>query len=671
MKFVYPEFLYALFALAIPILIHLFNFRRYKTIYFTNVRFLKSVQEETQSSNKLKHLLVLLSRILALVALILAFAQPTLFSNNQQQQLGDHVVGIYLDNSFSMQTEGANGQLLDVAKNKALNVIDAYQHNDQFLILTNDFESKHQRLMNKEQLIEELQTIQFSPAVKTLAEATSRLNDIMAKNKEMNRSIYLISDYQRSSAELSKLNADSLTAINFVPLSPELIANLYIDSCWFYTPFRQQSGPEKLIVKIVNASEKEYENIPIRLEINDQTKTPGSFNIGPNDVAYDTLSFTNGYSGLQAGKISIKDYPTTFDDHFYFSYIISENTNVSVIDQSISTPPVEALFKNDDYINLQQFSVENINYQTLAEQQLIIINNVEQYSSGLIQELKKFVTNGGNLLLFPHKEDTKAQNELINVFGWQLGNRLTTPAKIDFINASSPVFQNVFEKLPENLNLPVAAGYYQLPSNGEVLMRFQNRKPFLIRKTMGKGTFYLAATSLETDESNFTEHAIFVPTVYNIALNSQMKEELFYTINENNKITTAGYYDKQQPINIVGNQVDFIPEQRKNNQEVNFFLHGQIKEAGNYTLVNQGEIISSFGMNYDRRESELSSYTVEELTDELRRSNVKNYTIFTSNNEFLTNEIRQFNDGIALWKYAIVLCLFFLGCEVLLLRFYQ
>ncbi|MBL0031994.1 MAG: BatA domain-containing protein [Bacteroidetes bacterium] len=76
MQFIYPEFLFALSVLAIPIIIHLFNFRRFKKIYFTNVRFLKEIKQDTQSKSKLKHLLVLLSRLLALTFLVLAFAQP-------------------------------------------------------------------------------------------------------------------------------------------------------------------------------------------------------------------------------------------------------------------------------------------------------------------------------------------------------------------------------------------------------------------------------------------------------------------------------------------------------------------------------------------------------------------------------------------------------------------
>ena len=66
MQLLYPAFLLALAALAIPIIIHLFHFRRFKKVYFTNVRFLKEVKEETSNRSRLRNLLVLLMRLLAL-----------------------------------------------------------------------------------------------------------------------------------------------------------------------------------------------------------------------------------------------------------------------------------------------------------------------------------------------------------------------------------------------------------------------------------------------------------------------------------------------------------------------------------------------------------------------------------------------------------------------------
>ncbi len=671
MKFVYPEFLYALFALAIPIVIHLFNFRRYKTVYFTNVRFLKSVQEETQSTNKLKHLLVLLSRLLALAFLIIAFAQPILPTSDQEQKVGKSLIGIYIDNSFSMQAETADGQSLDVAKNRVINILDAYKPDDQFLILTNDFETKHQRPVNKEQFLEELQGIQLSPNTKSIPEVTARLKDIIIDHAAPNKSIFLISDFQKSSAKIEELQNDSLIDLQFVPIISELASNLYIDSCWFYSPFRQYNGKEQLVVKIVNLSDKNYENIPIRLTINGQIKSPGSFNIGPFETTYDTLNYSNGTSGIQAGEISIKDYPITFDDHFYFSYKVESQLNIASLQTTSKSEAISALFQNDPFITLTKLDINQLNYQEFGKHRLIILNELITYSSGLIKELNKYVENGGHLLIFPDKSNLENQNALLSPFGWRLNTRMTTPIKIDYINEQSPIYRNVFDELPKNLTLPTVNNYYQLPNSGEVIMRFQNRKPYLITKSMSKGRVYLAATSLSNEESSFTEHAIFVPTVYNIALNSLQSNTLFHTINENNQLTTAMLKSGDRPMRIVGESIDFIPEQRKMNQELALFVHGQITVAGNYSLENGANAVEGLAFNYNRNESQLATYSTEELTDLLIKSELKNYTLFTSTNELLTNEIANSNSGITLWKYAILLCLLFLGCEILLLRFYH
>ena len=81
-EFVNPGFLWGLFALIIPIIIHLFNFKRYKKVYFSNVRFLQELQSETKKQSQLKRWLLFLSRLLAFACIILAFAQPFLPIDN-------------------------------------------------------------------------------------------------------------------------------------------------------------------------------------------------------------------------------------------------------------------------------------------------------------------------------------------------------------------------------------------------------------------------------------------------------------------------------------------------------------------------------------------------------------------------------------------------------------
>ena len=106
MQFKYPEVLFFLFLLLIPLLIHLFQLQKFKKEAFTNVRFLKEIELETRKSSKLKKLLILLSRLLAFAALIIGFAQPFI---NKNENLDKRESIYYLDNSLSMQTKAATG----------------------------------------------------------------------------------------------------------------------------------------------------------------------------------------------------------------------------------------------------------------------------------------------------------------------------------------------------------------------------------------------------------------------------------------------------------------------------------------------------------------------------------------------------------------------------------
>src|ERR1700744_1284379 len=104
MHFLYPAFLFALAALAIPVIIHLFNFRRYQQVYFSNVQFLKEIQEQQSSRKNLKERLILATRMLAIFFLVFAFARPYIPGQNTANAGKQQVVSIFVDNSYSMQT---------------------------------------------------------------------------------------------------------------------------------------------------------------------------------------------------------------------------------------------------------------------------------------------------------------------------------------------------------------------------------------------------------------------------------------------------------------------------------------------------------------------------------------------------------------------------------------
>ncbi len=283
MKFVYPEFLYFLIAIAIPIIIHLFNFRKFKKVYFSNVQFLKEVKQETQSKSKLKHLLVLISRILAITFLVLAFAQPFIPSNLSTNS-NSNVVGIYIDNSFSMESIGENGMLLDEAKLKATEIINSYKKTDHFIVCDNNFKPESQRLLDAEDAIEKIEEIQISTSTRNLSDAVVRIKDVLNQESlESNTFLYLLSDFQKSTTDFIKFPIDSSVSIYLLPSFSSKTNNLYIDSCWFETPSHILYQREKLNVQIQNNSNQDLENIPLKLYINDELISPTSFSIKAND----------------------------------------------------------------------------------------------------------------------------------------------------------------------------------------------------------------------------------------------------------------------------------------------------------------------------------------------------------------------------------------------------
>ena len=123
MEFHYPGHLWALFLLAIPVAIHLFNFRRYKKIKFSNVEMLKKIETESRKTRQLKKYLVLLSRMLFIACLVLAFALPFI-PNNKMGSGGKALVAIYVDNSSSMEGRGEQGPLFETSKNGARKLLD-------------------------------------------------------------------------------------------------------------------------------------------------------------------------------------------------------------------------------------------------------------------------------------------------------------------------------------------------------------------------------------------------------------------------------------------------------------------------------------------------------------------------------------------------------------------
>jgi hypothetical protein len=683
MSFTYPAFLFALSAIAIPIIIHLFNFRKFKTVYFSNVRFLKEVKQETQAKSKLKHLLVLLARILFIAFLVLAFAQPFIPVENSKIVRGDRVISIFIDNSFSMDAVNKNGTLLDEAKKRALEIVAAYKPADRFQLLTNDFEGRHQRLVNKEEFAGLIDEIKISPATKSISEISSRSFDVLQQSGITNRSLFILSDFQESIADLDQIKNDSSIKVNLIPLEAAEKSNVYIDTCWFETPVRQYNQVEKLHVRIKNISEKELENNSIKLFINNIQKTPASFNAEKNGESEVLLSFASKEAGVQHCRIELNDYPVTFDDKFYFSFEVAKTIRVLSIEPAGTETKnryLDKLFGYDSLFIYKNMFEDKIDYSALSSNDLIVLNEVKSISSGLAQELKRFMDKGGSVLVFPGlNADLNSFREFSLQCGANSFERLdTVNTKIEKINLEHHIFADVFDKKSfntTNLDLPKISSHYVLSKttriSEEYLLKLQNGNVFLGLNKVGKGKLYLCAAGLNSEFSNFTRHAIFVPTLYKIAFNSLNSQPLFYTIGNSESIQTdkTATADNVYHIKGISGNTDIIPEHRVIDFRTEITPRDQVKEAGNYNLLAGREQIMGISFNFNRKESDLNCYNKDELSQKINALNYLNFNIIKNTEQNLTASLTELEQGKKLWKLCLILALLFLAAEVLLLRF--
>ncbi len=674
MKFASPQFLFALSAIAIPIIIHLFNFRKYKRIVFTNVRYLREIKEETTSRNKLKHLLVLAARILAITFLVLAFAQPYIPGDNQVEQAGSNVVSIYIDNSFSMEARDGEGSLLEEAKQKATEITNAYGLNDRFQVLTNDFEGKHQRLLSRDEFLEELASIKISANTKTIEEVSERQASIFYNQNNTNKIAYLISDFQRGNIKPDLILPDSSIRYKLILLQHKALANLAIDSVWLLNPLHQANGNEQILVRLYNNSDETVEQLPLKIHINGQQKAIGSIDIPARGYALDTFRYTNDAQDIQQGWVEISDYPISFDDRYYFSYPLARSSNILLINGQKNSQYIQTVYALDDFYKLTSASVQQVDYAAFTNQELIILNEVPSISSGMADELKKFLTKGGNLFIIPAFDaDLESYNRAFASLGLDpLQNIQVTDTRVGKLNTRQGILKDVFEKVPANMDLPQVRQYFDMSirsgSVRENILSLQNDAPFLSSYALHGGRVYVLASSLDPEFSNFARHAVFVPFMLRIAQKNALNENLAYHIGKDTQVRKSGLQrTQQQDIRIQKAEYSFIPDLRMEGSEAVLFLSDQLQEAGFYSLVQNNQTLDVLAFNYDRRESQLQYQTVEEL----EQLGISGFETIRSSQVSLEKTIREANFGVRLWKICIILALLFFTIEMLLIRFWE
>ncbi len=668
MRLLEPYFLYAFLALAIPILIHLFSLQRHKTVFFSNVAFLKQLQEKKKHFSKIQNLVLLLLRLLLISSIIIAFCQPYI-SDAVKNDNKEKVIGIYLDNSFSMEADNDGGILIDIAKNKSRTIVDAYKSQSSFVFLNNNLPGKLQRIIDRNTIGSAIDETDISSKSKSITSIIDRWNSIIDQNRNYDAELFIISDFQKSTFEEDFYLHDTTFTTHLIPISAYPKSNISIDTCFLESPSHFVGGTEWLYFKLTNESDKSIENLAVKLIVNGQQMGLNSVSIPANSSIDSKLSFNNYNKGTQNCVLEINDASINFDNKMYLTYEVVESKSVLNIYENENRPSLNHLFDTDyfDYETYQVNLVQNIDFSRFD---LIILQGLQGYNSGLIQDINDYVSNGGHLCLFPAEEQNKSDiDRLTSSLGIDTYSTLVNiKTKVNFINDKHHLFLNVFEDLKGNISYPLVNSYFKLSKsynpNKEIVLGLSNQNAFVNSYKLNKGNVYLFTSPLSDKTTNFEDHALVVPLLQNMALLSSKTSKVYYTIGETNHIE-LDTKTKGEQIKLINETLELIPEVKYMNGRTHLNIPDVFDIAGFYDIKSD-TYSSSIAFNYNRLESKMTKWD----NDILKTIGAENAHIsfWQSMGVSFEDELIEYNQGKVLWHFFILAALVLILIESIMIK---
>ena len=648
MQFKHPEILYFLFLLVVPILVHLFQLRRFKKEYFTNVQFLKQLSIQSRKSSTIKKWLLLATRLFVLTAIIIAFAQPFFTAIDSNKRASE--MFIILDNSFSMQAKGQNGELL---KRAVQELLENTPENQNFSLITN---SETYWNTNIKSIQKELQNLKYSPLPFQLESALSK---IKSKKSASTKKMIIITDaIGLESKQVKSIDKNSDTY--FIIPKAEQRNTVSIDSVFIHQTLDDFYeiglkiafyGKNKGLTENENSDE-----IPVALY--NQNKLIAK-TLTKIEAKEKTIYFTIPKKDFH-GYASVTDNGLAYDNNLYFSISKPKKTNLISIGAVEKSRFLSRIYTSDEF-NYTNTTIETLDYNALEKQNTVILNELDQIPQALQTTLHSFVAKGGNLILIPSAKNTIDNlTVFLNPFGvFQFKSLENKEKSITKINFNNPLFQGVFERKIDNFQYPKTKNAFTIATPLPAVLEYEDQSAFLTSSTNTWSAVYVFAAPLNSDNSNFQQSPLVVPVFYKMAVNNQNNGVNSMCIGKNSTLFIDTTLSKDAILNVKNTNENFIPIQQIQNSKVKLLFDELPNQAGNFGVFNSKEKVENISFNYDRTESNVDPIDANLFSDYKTSESIP--TLFDT---IQTNQTDN-----QLWKWFVIFALLFLVTEMAIIRF--
>lgn len=677
MNFLNPFMLIGLLAAGIPILLHLLNLRKLKTVEFSTLRFLKELQKTRIKRFKIKQIILLILRTLIIIFAALAFARPVVDSSLPfADEYARTSAIILIDNSYSMEISDEYGERRKQAINSVSLILDELKEGDEAAIIPM-CETVNPNTLNFSRspiyLKSQLSGIKTSNVPASLERSLRYASMLMQEANNLNKEIYIVSDAQKNIFDNINLDSSKLFKkdLNFYFIktgaeSTREIKNFSVDSVNIITKIFELGKPVEIETLVKNHSKEDSPSLVVSLLFNGRRVAQRNVSIPAGEIRTINISAPAQTTGLVRAAIEIEKDALDADNRRHFAFIIPSAPKIAVFAESNVSTFLNTAFKMSETTrNVYNFKPEQISSIDFGE--FDVIYSVASYlrQSDLVR-LQRYLEAGGSVMLFPGANPADiAFIESIKTLGITLGDAKdfqSKPVKYQSVDKLHPLFEGVFQGTTDSRAIVESPDILRaIPSKSGFPLIEMDGGYFLSETLRDKGRVLWCAVSPDLRWSNFPLTGIFFAIIYRSASYLSSKESYganihsgeVYSLTLPGKHSSGGNFKISDP-----NKNEFYIQAAVLPTGAIISLEG-LDTPGIYAVHAQNdEVISFIAVNGDPTESRLNILTNSEIKEILsHRLNEKTDIYFIEDTRNIAKQLQRAKTGAELWHFFIILAI--------------
>ncbi len=659
----------------IPLILHLLNRQKLKTVPFSTIKFLKELQSKRIRQIKIYQLLVIIVRMLFVIFLVLAFARPALntFLKTPLSESGTTAV-VLLDNSLSMQARISMQTNFEKALNVLQKVLKTFKESDRVSIVTGSLDSENpvQVKFNQSFDLSQLKVSNFCfnwPAALRLAQKH------FAAFPNYNKELILISDGKIPAV----FNGDSLAAmlsrlsvrIYEIQITTQAsFEDLSIDTAFVASQLIDLKQPLQVVATVENEADQ-FQESTISLYNRQNRLAMQLLRVPPQKGEEVKLLFTPRQTGWYELTLELEDDVLLADNRYFLSLNIPQEIKGLYVYRQSQAEVSAALRALSQKTNLKFKETNIFNWlaEPVSEYQLLIFDDPPPLNATQLSILKQYLHAGKNIIVIA------GEGSALTDYNRMLAYLVKRKPFVEMVKSTQSnqfftlkqtasslrLLEPVFQKRPQNIDWPYFNRYFKLRRQGKVLFEFANGDPFLQAfSTRNGGRVFVLSANLSANWGDFPLRGLFIPFLHQlVALATYNAEENTQFVIGRPITITLPQIQLQQNFYLVKpdeQKITLIPEQTE--LGLTFFFEG-FADPGHYRIVHQGRVLKSFAVNLDPKEWRKPYTNLQQVYPNLISLKAENFNEQT---------LLKARIGRELWPFFLLLAMLMLALEMWLIR---